>query len=294
MSLNLNKQGCVSNDDAISRVEAAEKQTLKIAKDFSRLNKENKSQERALRIANFQLPHYVKQLEDNLETINDAFLGTLRCLALTADYKDENTGEHIIRMSRYTAYLSFCCGYSFDEARNILFGAPMHDIGKVGIPDAILNKPGRLTEDERKVIQTHPVIGADILKGSNSELIQMAEKIAISHHERWDGKGYPYGLKATDIPMVGRIAAVADVFDALTIKRPYKKPFSDDAAIDLILKEKERAFDPDVVDVFIKEIDSFIKIKRSIDSAEGDLSKSKLLAKSETEFLDQMETGIFS
>ena len=137
----------------------------------------------------------------------------------------------------------------------------MHDIGKIGIPDSILLKPGKLDADEWKIMKKHAEYGADILKGSDSRLIKLSERIARYHHEKWDGNGYPYGLKGNDIPIEARIVALTDVFDALTSNRPYKKAFSVDEALNIIRKESGTHFDPNIVNVFIEILPEIIKIK---------------------------------
>jgi len=143
----------------------------------------------------------------------------------------------------------------------------MHDVGKIGIPDSILLKPGGLTEKEFGIMKTHTIIGANILAYSKVELIQIAEHIAFSHHERWNGKGYPQGLFGTDIPIAARIVGLADVFDALTSKRPYKDPYSIEKALDIIKEEREKHFDPDLIDVFLEHINEVVKIKSEVESA---------------------------
>ena len=140
----------------------------------------------------------------------------------------------------------------------------MHDIGKIGIPDHILLKPNRLTDKEFDIVKTHTTIGGKILSNSNAKIIMLAEQIALSHHERWNGQGYPNGLSGKDIPLIGRIVAVADVFDALTSKRPYKKTFSLESAINIMKKERGQHFDPDVLDIFLANIDEIIKIMDNI------------------------------
>jgi putative two-component system response regulator len=137
----------------------------------------------------------------------------------------------------------------------------MHDVGKIGIPDAILLKPGKLQSDEWETMKTHAEIGARLLDGNDSDLLTMAREIALSHHEKWDGSGYPLGLSDTTIPLSGRIAALADVFDALTSRRPYKEAWSVTDAVDLIRNNRGRHFDPDLVDLFLADVDSFVRIK---------------------------------
>ena len=154
-------------------------------------------------------------------------------------------------MSQYAELIALSYGLSEKRADMILWASPMHDIGKIGIPDAVLLKPGKLTEEEWTLMKTHCEIGSHLLSGSNSETLQLAEQIALTHHERWDGTGYPEGLKGDAIPLEGRIVAVADVFDALTSERPYKSAWSYNDAVAEIKKCAGSHFDPKVVDAFL-------------------------------------------
>lgn len=165
-------------------------------------------------------------------------------LALAAGYKDRETAEHTIRMARYCRYIAEGLGFEEELCRDIELAAPMHDIGKVGIRDAVLLKPGKLDADERAHMNEHTGIGGAILGNSKSRLMRLASEIAESHHERWDGRGYPRGLVGDAIPLVGRIAAVADVFDALTTERPYKAAWSVDRAFDYLQEKAGSEFDP--------------------------------------------------
>jgi HD-GYP domain-containing protein (c-di-GMP phosphodiesterase class II) len=278
-----------SKEETIDLLKLSEAQSLCYAKDLAKAIKHEKSQNQALKIANFQVQHFVKELELRNDSINKAYLGTLRCLALAADFKDRHTGEHIVRMSRYMAYLALLSGFSTDDIKSILFVAPMHDIGKIGIPDAILNKPALLTDSERQIMQNHTIYAVEILSGSDSDLMRLAIEVALTHHERWDGKGYPNGVSKQEIPKVGRVAAIADVFDALTMARPYKGAMSFEAAFDVVVRDRGKAFDPDLVDLFKNNIDGFIKIKADVDKLEGVASKAKLLMGNESEFFGWLE-----
>jgi putative two-component system response regulator len=172
-------------------------------------------------------------------------------------------------MSLYSSQIGEKLGLASNEVQNILYVAPMHDVGKIGIPDSILMKPGKLTEKEFEIMKTHTTIGAKILTNSKAEILNLAEKVALSHHEKWNGKGYPQGLSGDKIPLLGRIIGLADTFDALTSRRPYKDPYSVEMALDIIKKEREEHFDPDVVDVFMENLDEILKIKKEVDYAEG-------------------------
>jgi putative two-component system response regulator len=202
-----------------------------------------------------------EKLQTTHDALHESYLDTIHRLVLAAEYKDEDTGDHIIRMSKYCALIAEKLGLSDDQMHNILSATPMHDIGKVGIPDKIIMKPGKLTHKEFEIIKTHIITGAKILEGSKSEILRIGQKIAISHHEKWDGTGYPLGIAGTQIPFEGRIVALADTFDALTSRRPHKSPYPIEVAIKIILKDRERSFDPAIVDVFMRNINGFEKIQ---------------------------------
>ena len=177
-------------------------------------------------------------------------LEVVRRLSQAAESRDNETGEHITRMSRTCARLSLAAGATPEEAELILNAAPMHDVGKIAIPDRVLLKPGKLDDEEWDLMKRHTVLGADLLSGSRSPVVQMGELIALTHHEKWDGSGYPRGLRGAEIPFVARIVAVCDVFDALISERPYKRPWSAQAALAEIKTQSGSHFDPYVVDVF--------------------------------------------
>ena len=200
----------------------------------------------------------LKQASDRLKT---ASLDTIYRLSIASDYKDGDTGAHIKRMSRYCAAVARRMGLDEKTISDILYAAPMHDLGKIGIPDKILSKPGKLDPVERDIMKLHTVIGAKILSDSDAELLKLGGIIALSHHEKWDGSGYPNGLKGKAIPIEGRIAAIADVFDALTSRRPYKEPFSEEKSLVIIRRWRESYFDPDVVDTFIAITEEILTIK---------------------------------
>ncbi|KPV96385.1 MULTISPECIES: two-component system response regulator [unclassified Pseudoalteromonas] len=200
------------------------------------------------------------------EQLQLAHIDLIQRLGRAAEYKDTDTGEHIARMSRYSKVLALAYGMSEYEAEQLKQAAPMHDVGKIGIPDSVLLKPGRLNENEYEHMKQHALIGAKILENSTSPLLQLAHKLALEHHEKWDGTGYPYGLKGEEISIEGRIVTIADVFDALTSKRPYKKAWSVEEALDLLKDEAGKHFDPQLVDLFIGQIDSIIEIKNTYTS----------------------------
>ncbi|HAF45579.1 MAG TPA: two-component system response regulator [Gallionellaceae bacterium] len=186
---------------------------------------------------------------------------TIFCLARAAEYRDPETGAHILRMAHYSRHIAQHLGLSTEQQDLLLEAAPMHDIGKVGTPDLILLKPGKLTAEEFSIMKQHAVIGYEVLNASNSSLLKVAAEIAHTHHEKFDGSGYPRGLKGTDIPLFGRIVAVADVFDALTSDRPYKKAWSNEQASQLLREGAGTHFDPACVDAFFADFEEVLKIK---------------------------------
>ena len=187
---------------------------------------------------------------DRTRDLDEARVEALSRLALAAEYRDDTTGEHTQRVGRTSAAIARILGLRPEQVSLIRHAAPLHDVGKIGLQDGILLKRGRLTDGERDVMKTHVSIGRSILSGSRSPLLKMAEEIAWTHHERWDGKGYLTGLTGDEIPLSGRIVAVADVFDALTHTRPYKEAWPVDDAVAQIVSESGAHFDPLVVDAF--------------------------------------------
>ncbi|XUJ32721.1 HD domain-containing phosphohydrolase [Bradyrhizobium japonicum] len=181
-------------------------------------------------------------------------------LALAVEYRDNDTGEHTLRVARYSRIIAEQLGLPPRLCRDIYLAAPLHDVGKVAIPDHILLKPGRLTDDEMALIRTHATIGEKILADSSCELIQLGAQIAAGHHERWDGAGYPNGLQADEIPVAARVVAVADVFDALTTRRPYKEPMPLDVARNYLVENQGRQFDPACVEAFLSRWDEVVEI----------------------------------
>jgi putative two-component system response regulator len=195
------------------------------------------------------------------EELRETRLQIIQCLGRAAEYRDNETGLHVIRMSHYSKLLALAAGFSPDEAEDIFHAAPMHDVGKIGTPDAVLLKPGRLEPDERVIMEKHVEMGAEILGEHHSSLLQLARKIALFHHEKYDGTGYPHQLAGEDIPIEARIIAIADVFDALTSERPYKKEWPIEDAIALLRKESGRHFDPELVELFIAQLPAVLAVK---------------------------------
>ncbi|MFZ1925459.1 MAG: HD domain-containing phosphohydrolase [Solirubrobacteraceae bacterium] len=181
---------------------------------------------------------------------------TVRRLSMAVEFRDEDTGAHIERIGRFSTLLAEAIGMNPDFCRRIGYAAPLHDVGKVAIPDAILLKPGQLTAEERAIVETHAEEGHRLLRGSSSSILDMGATIALSHHERWDGGGYPRGIAAENIPIEGRIVAIADVFDALTSHRVYRKAFSVEKAVEMMLDQADRHFDPVLLHKFMEVLDS--------------------------------------
>ena len=246
------------------------------AKDY--LNKPYDRVEVLLRLRNIIEVHLLhdrlrnqnKELEEKVrqrtQDLRDARLDMVHRLARVAEYRDKATGVHIVRMSYYSAALAEKIGFSKDDCELVLVASSLHDIGKVAIPDSILLKSEGLTDEEREVMKRHTAIGASILSGSNTKVMQMACEIALTHHEKWNGKGYPQGLKGEKIPVLGRICALCDVFDALISDRPYKKAWPLESAVEEIRKESGASFDPGLIDNFLAILPEIRQIKEKYDT----------------------------
>ncbi|QCU89903.1 HD domain-containing phosphohydrolase [Thiomicrorhabdus sediminis] len=207
-------------------------------------------------------------VQERTEELHHTRLQVVQRLGKAAEYRDEETGYHILRMSHMCAHLAKSIGWDDYQCDLVLNASPMHDIGKIGIPDSVLLKPGKLDAEEWKIMQSHTTIGARMLEGDDSDLIKMAREIALTHHEKWDGSGYPNGLAGDSIPLVGRIAAIADVFDALTSERPYKKAWSVEDAVSLIKESSGKHFDPELVEVFEQVLPEMLQIKNQFQEKE--------------------------
>jgi putative two-component system response regulator len=196
-----------------------------------------------------------------MEELRASRLEIVQRLGLAAEYKDNETGLHVIRMSHFARILGLAAGMTEAESDDLLHAAPMHDVGKIGIPDRVLLKPGPLDPDEWKIMQSHAQIGAEIIGHHDHGVLALARNIALTHHEKWDGSGYPNGLAGKDIPLEGRICAIADVFDALTSIRPYKKAWTEQEALDFLVKQKGKHFDPELVDLFLAQMPAIRAIR---------------------------------
>ena len=202
-----------------------------------------------------------QERNDALQEVARAHHDALLRLARAAEFRDGDTGEHILRIGEIAGAIALKLGQPAEWAHLVRQAAPMHDIGKIGIPDEVLKKPGPLAAEERRVMNQHARIGADILGRSRIPLFRLAAEIALTHHERWDGAGYPQGLAGEAIPLSGRIVAVADFFDALTMDRCYRPAFTPGEALDLVRAQRGRALDPRIVDVFVEHADELLAIR---------------------------------
>jgi len=196
--------------------------------------------------------------------LKESYIDSIHRLVMASEFKDEDTGDHIVRIGEYSKGMAEKLGWSQNQIELIKYASPMHDVGKIGIPDKIIFKPGKLTREEFEIIKTHTTIGAKLLSESKSEILIMAKEIALSHHEKYNGKGYPNGFSKEDIPISGRIVAIVDTFDALTSKRPYKDPYPPEMALSIIAEERGKHFDPVITDIFIKHFEMFLKIRETI------------------------------
>ncbi len=210
-----------------------------------------------------------ERVRERTQELHDTRLEIIQRLGRAAEYRDNETGLHIIRMSHYSRLLGQLAEMQEAEVELLFNASPMHDIGKIGIPDRILLKPGRLDAEEWEIMKTHAQIGADLLDGHSAPLLQMARDIALAHHEKWNGTGYPRALAGEAIPLVGRIVAVADVFDALTSARPYKRAWALEEALAFMRSQRGEHFDPVLLDLFFTHLEAFLDIRRRFAEPEG-------------------------
>lgn len=202
-----------------------------------------------------------EQVKARTQELEDTRFEIIRRLGRAAEYKDNETGLHVVRMSHYARLLAIKLGFPNRFCDLLYNAAPMHDIGKIGTPDAVLKKPGKLDAQEWQIMQRHAAIGAEIIGEHSDPLLQMARRIALTHHEKWDGSGYPNGLVGEDIPIEGRIIAIADVFDALTSQRPYKQAWTIEATMELFENQAGKHFDPKLVEAFKQILPAVISIR---------------------------------
>ena len=222
-----------------------------------------------------ELKKAYQQLKKAYQEVKDSYAEMIFRLALVAEYKDEVTGSHLVRIADYSTEIAKGLGLSKKEIDYLRYASPMHDIGKLVLPDAILKKKAGLTPEEREAVKKHTTLGADIFKGSRSPLLKTARVIILTHHERYYGTGYPKGLKEKGIPLFGRIVALADVFDALTSNRSYRKEYGFRQALTIIKEQSGTHFDPDVVKAFLKRKAKIKRIWQATKDIESFLSEKK-------------------
>jgi hypothetical protein len=202
----------------------------------------------------FKYSSHFQLMHERTDRLREAEMEALVCLGKAGEYRDADTGNHVLRVGYASYLLAKSAGFTEQDAETLMYASPLHDLGKIGIPDSILLKPGKLTDDEQHSMKDHTRIGAAILKHAQSGVMNVAKIVALNHHEKWDGSGFPDGVSGEDIPIEGRIVAICDVFDALVSSRSYKKSWSDTEAIDFLTQNAGTHFDPWLVELFIQNI----------------------------------------
>lgn len=213
-----------------------------------------------------------KMVFQRTRELNTSRQQIIRRLGRASEYRDDETGNHVLRVAHYSRLIAETYGLGQKAASIIFSTAPMHDVGKIGIRDAILLKPGKLDSREWDIMRQHPVMGAEIIGNHENEMLETARIIALTHHERWDGQGYPSQLKGEDIPLEGRVVAIADVFDALLSARPYKEAFSVEKSIRIMDEEDGTHFDPQLVEAFRKALPEILKVKEDYADEKGPMT----------------------
>ena len=229
----------------------------KLSKDLKRSYKTIERSDKIQTREFLKLKALNKEIEDTQKEI-------IFTMGAIGESRSKETGNHVKRVAEYSKVLALKYGMSEEEAEMLKQASPMHDIGKVAIPDAILNKPARFTPEEFEIMKEHANLGHEMLKYSERPLLKLASVVAYEHHERWDGKGYPQGTKGEDINIYGRITALADVFDALGSSRVYKSAWEDEKIFKLFKEERGKQFDPKLIDIFFENLDQFLEIRDSL------------------------------
>lgn len=238
--------------------------TDKLIKDVKRQDKIMSRSDKRQQQEYDQLQIKLEEVESLSKEIEETQREVVFTMGAIGESRSKETGNHVKRVAEYSKLLALYYGLPEKEAEMIKQASPMHDIGKVAIPDAVLNKPGRFNDEERKIMDTHADLGYGMLKHSNRPLLQCAATVAYEHHEKWNGKGYPQGLGGEDIHIYGRITAIADVFDALGSDRCYKKAWDDERIFGLFKEERGEHFDPKLIDIFFEHLDEFLEIRNSL------------------------------
>lgn len=238
--------------------------TNKLIKDIKRHDKIMARSDKRQQIEYDQLQLKLDEVEALSKEIEDTQREVVFTMGAIGESRSKETGNHVKRVAEYSKIMALYYGLSKEEAEMLKQASPMHDIGKVAIPDSVLNKPGRFNDEERKIMDTHAQLGYDMLKHSHRDLLKCAAIVAYEHHEKWNGKGYPQGLKEEEIHIYGRITALADVFDALGSDRVYKKAWDDERIFKLFKEERGEHFDPKLVDIFFENLDEFLRIRDSL------------------------------
>lgn len=241
--------------------ESFTKFTDNIIKDVNRQNKIMARSDKRQKQEYDELQDKLAEVEALQKEIEETQKEVVFTMGAIGESRSKETGNHVKRVADYSKLFALYYGLDESESELLKQASPMHDIGKVGIPDAVLNKPGRLNEAERTIMDTHAEIGFEMLKMSNRKLLKAAATVAYEHHEKWDGTGYPRGLKEKEIHIYGRITAIADVFDALGSDRCYKKAWEDEKIFTLLKEERAKHFDPTLVDIFFEHLDEFLAIR---------------------------------
>ena len=252
----------------ISEIEALqadfEKTTSKLIKDVRRQDKIMARSDKRQQQEYDELQKKLKEVKALQEEIEETQKEVVFTMGAIGESRSKETGNHVKRVAEYSKILALKYGLDEKEAEMLKQASPMHDIGKVAIPDSVLNKPGRFDEKEREIMNTHAQLGFDMLKMSNRPLLKMAATVAYEHHEKWDGTGYPQGLKQEEIHIYGRITALADVFDALGSDRCYKEAWNDEKIFKMFKEERGKHFDPKLIDIFFENLDQFLEIRDNL------------------------------